>query len=114
MRSNAEVGPANGASGYGQFRPSIGVGYQTFIGGMDRMPRGSIERFKATQSFSPRVVPISIISLLLSCGPTTAPNIRSLAELKPKTLAIMHGSSFVGAEGAIRALAEITSKRGCA
>jgi hypothetical protein len=36
-----------------------------------------------------------------------APNIRNLTELKPKTLAIMHGSSFVGdAEGAIRALAD--------
>ncbi len=34
-------------------------------------------------------------------------NIRNLTELKPKTLAIMHGSSFVGdAEGAIRALAD--------
>ncbi len=44
---------------------------------------------------------------LTSLGPATAPNIRSLAELKPKTLAIMHGSSFVGdAEGAIRALAD--------
>jgi hypothetical protein len=36
-----------------------------------------------------------------------APNIRNLTELKPKTLAIMHGSSFVGdAEGAIRAVAD--------
>jgi flavorubredoxin len=44
---------------------------------------------------------------LTSLGPATAPNIRSLAELKPKTLAIMHGSSFVGdAEGAIRTLAD--------
>jgi hypothetical protein len=44
---------------------------------------------------------------LTSLGPTTAPNIRSLAELKPKTLAVMHGSSFVGdAEGAIGALTD--------
>jgi len=31
-----------------------------------------------------------------SLGPTTAPTIRKLAELKPETLAIMHGSSFTG------------------
>ena len=31
-----------------------------------------------------------------SLGPTTAPTIRKLAELKPETLAIMHGSSFIG------------------
>ena len=44
---------------------------------------------------------------LTSLGPTTAPNIRGLAELKPKTLAIMHGSSFTGdAEGALRDLAD--------
>jgi flavorubredoxin len=44
---------------------------------------------------------------LTSLGPATALNIRSLAELKPKTLAVMHGSSFVGdAEGAIHALAD--------
>ena len=44
---------------------------------------------------------------LTSLGPATAPNIRGLAELKPKTLAIMHGSSFTGdVEGAIRSLAD--------
>jgi hypothetical protein len=44
---------------------------------------------------------------LTKLGPATALNIRSLAELKPKTLAVMHGSSFVGdAEGAIHALAD--------
>jgi flavorubredoxin len=44
---------------------------------------------------------------LTSLGPTTLPNIHRLAELKPKTLAMMHGSSFLGdAEGAIRALAD--------
>jgi flavorubredoxin len=31
-----------------------------------------------------------------SLGPTTAPTIRKLAELKPDMLAIMHGSSFMG------------------
>jgi flavorubredoxin len=44
---------------------------------------------------------------LTSLGPTTAPNIRKLAELKPKTLATMHGSSFIGdSDAAIRALAD--------
>lgn len=44
---------------------------------------------------------------LTSLGPTTAPNIRGLAALKPKTLAIMHGSSFSGdAESAILSLAD--------
>jgi flavorubredoxin len=44
---------------------------------------------------------------LTSLGPATAPNIRGLAALKPKTLAIMHGSSFSGdAEGAIHSLAD--------
>jgi hypothetical protein len=38
----------NGAPGRAQFRSSVGTRYQTFIGGMDRMPRGSIERFEAT------------------------------------------------------------------
>lgn len=31
-----------------------------------------------------------------SLGPTTAPTIRKLAALAPKTLAVMHGSSFAG------------------
>lgn len=31
-----------------------------------------------------------------SLGPTTAPTIRRLAELKPEMLAVMHGSSFAG------------------
>jgi flavorubredoxin len=45
--------------------------------------------------------------MLTSLGPTTAPNIRRLAELKPKTLALMHGSSFAGdAASALRALAD--------
>ena len=42
---------------------------------------------------------------LTSLGPTTAPNIRKLVELKPATLAVMHGSSFrgdtIGARGAL-------------
>ena len=44
---------------------------------------------------------------LTSLGPTTAPNIRGLAELKPRTLAIMHGSSYSGdAANALRDLAD--------
>jgi flavorubredoxin len=44
---------------------------------------------------------------LTSLGPTTAPSIRGLASLKPKTLALMHGSSFAGdTEAAINALAD--------
>jgi len=44
---------------------------------------------------------------LTSLGPATAPNIRSLAELNPRTLALMHGSSFAGdTAGALRALAD--------
>jgi flavorubredoxin len=39
--------------------------------------------------------------------PKTAPTIRRLAELRPKTLAVMHGSSFKGnCAGALSALAE--------
>jgi flavorubredoxin len=42
-----------------------------------------------------------------SLGPTTAPNIRKLMELKPATLALMHGSAFRGdTVGAIGALAD--------
>lgn len=36
-----------------------------------------------------------------SLGPTTAPTIRKLAELKPSMLALMHGSSFEG-DGALQ------------
>ena len=44
---------------------------------------------------------------LTSLGPTTAPNIRKLTDLKPRTLAIMHGSSYTGdAVGALGALAD--------
>jgi len=44
---------------------------------------------------------------LTSLGPATAPNIRSLAELNPKTLALMHGSSFAGdGARALHALAD--------
>ena len=39
--------------------------------------------------------------------PQTAPTIRRLAELAPRALAIMHGSSFVGdGEAALNALAD--------
>jgi hypothetical protein len=44
---------------------------------------------------------------LTSLGPATAPNIRGLAKLNPKTLALMHGSSFTGdASSALHALAD--------
>jgi len=44
---------------------------------------------------------------LTSLGPTTAPSIRGLASLRPKTLALMHGSSFSGdTVAAINALAD--------
>jgi flavorubredoxin len=36
-----------------------------------------------------------------SLGPVTAPTIRRLAELQPRTLALMHGSSFSGDGGAL-------------
>ncbi len=39
--------------------------------------------------------------------PGTAPTIRTLAALEPRTLAIMHGSSYNGdSAGALRALAD--------
>ena len=42
-----------------------------------------------------------------SLGPTTAPTIRKLADLRPKRLATMHGSSFSGdGSSALRALAD--------
>jgi flavorubredoxin len=42
-----------------------------------------------------------------SLGPTTAPNIRKLADLSPRTLAVMHGSSFTGdAAVALQGLAD--------
>jgi hypothetical protein len=37
-----------------------------------------------------------------SLGPSTAPNIRKLAALDPKTLALMHGASYTG--NTVRAL----------
>jgi len=44
---------------------------------------------------------------LTSLGPTTASSIRGLASLRPKTLALMHGSSFSGdTVAAINALAD--------
>src|SRR5258705_5406331 len=54
----------NGAPDRVQFRPS----HRCLISDVhsaDRMPRGSIPRFEATWSISPRVVPISISSLSL-------------------------------------------------
>jgi flavorubredoxin len=47
-----------------------------------------------------------------SLGPSTAPNIRKLADLEPKALATMHGSSFRGdAANALRALADCYDAR---
>jgi hypothetical protein len=44
--------------------------------------------------------------------PQTAPTVRRLAELAPRTLAIMHGSSFVGdGEATLNALADDYSAR---
>jgi flavorubredoxin len=42
-----------------------------------------------------------------SLGPATAPNVRKLAALKPRTLAVMHGASFNGNGGhALNSLAD--------
>jgi flavorubredoxin len=42
-----------------------------------------------------------------SVGPATAPTIRKLAELSPRTLALMHGPSFFGdGAGALNRLAD--------
>jgi hypothetical protein len=42
----------------------------------------------------------------------TAPTIRKLADLAPRTLALMHGSSFSGdAAGAVRSLADFYDER---
>ena len=47
-----------------------------------------------------------------SLGPTTGPTIRSLAELKPKLLATMHGASFSGdGAAALRALGDYYNSR---
>jgi flavorubredoxin len=44
--------------------------------------------------------------------PTTGPTIRSLAELEPRTLALMHGSSFAGdTAAALHALADAYDRR---
>ena len=47
-----------------------------------------------------------------SLGPSTAPTIRRLADLCPRTLALMHGSSFAGdAVAALNDLARAYDKR---
>jgi hypothetical protein len=47
-----------------------------------------------------------------SLGPTTAPTIRKLAELKPMLLATMHGASFSGnGAAALRELRDHFDKR---
>jgi len=47
-----------------------------------------------------------------SLGPSTAPTIRKLATLAPKTLAVMHGSSFAGdTKAALGALADFYDQR---
>ena len=47
-----------------------------------------------------------------SLGPATAPTIRKLADLAPRTLALMHGPSFSGdAAGAVRSLADFYEER---
>jgi flavorubredoxin len=47
-----------------------------------------------------------------SLGPATAPTLRKLADLVPRTLAVMHGSSFAGdAAGALRELADAYDER---
>lgn len=47
-----------------------------------------------------------------SLGPSIAPTVRKLADLAPRTLALMHGSSFAGdAAAALRDLASAYDKR---
>jgi hypothetical protein len=47
-----------------------------------------------------------------SIGPMTAPTIRRLAALKPKTLGLMHGASFNGdCAGALNGLADYYDRR---
>ena len=44
--------------------------------------------------------------------PSTAPTMRSLADLAPRTLALMHGPSFTGdCAGALRDLADAYAER---
>ena len=43
-----------------------------------------------------KIATIFAFGLLFFTSPLTAQNLKKLAELKPKTLAIMHGSSFTG------------------
>ncbi|HXZ67326.1 MAG TPA: MBL fold metallo-hydrolase [Alphaproteobacteria bacterium] len=50
--------------------------------------------------------------LATALTPLTAPTIRKLAALKPKTLAVMHGASFEGdCAGALNALADFYAQR---
>jgi flavorubredoxin len=52
------------------------------------------------------------INMATALGPTTAPTIRRLADLKPTTLALMHGSSFAGDGGKqLLALADFYDRR---
>ncbi|HWN32509.1 MAG TPA: hypothetical protein VNP03_07185, partial [Pseudonocardia sp.] len=47
------------------------------------------------------------VFLATSLGPHTVSTLHRLAELEPRTLAVMHGSSYTGDGGAaLRALAE--------
>jgi hypothetical protein len=47
-----------------------------------------------------------------SLTPASGPTVRSLADLAPSTLAVMHGSSFSGdGAGALRALADDYDRR---
>ena len=52
------------------------------------------------------------INMATALGPTTAPTIRRLAALEPRTLAVMHGSSFEGNGGQqLRELADFYDRR---
>ena len=54
-----------------------------------------------------KVYQAGILAEYLPYTPLTAQNLKKLAELKPNTLAVMHGSSFTG--DCARALGDLTA-----
>src|SRR5579875_1880900 len=53
-------------------------------------PFSSTETSRATSTW------VGVLAEYVPYTPLTAQNLKKLADLKPKTLAIMHGSSFMG------------------
>jgi flavorubredoxin len=70
--------------------------FHTGLRGMHAEIRGAISKLIKRSSEAMKAYQVGILADYVPYTPLTAQNLKKLANLKPTTLAIMHGSNFTG------------------